>query len=276
MAEYRFSALYFRASLKDESLYIEFSLDIDEDSVSEGNIFVMNKEERRIEPFEVSVSGRTARLKFLHSPAPDVPYTVVVQGGIKAITGEKIEAAVIRTIEFESTVKTSVRIISPANFEKVGEIRIKLSEEGDFPVNSFYIEIAGENAFYSILRSIELTEADEVLVSDLPDGQYYIRARAVKGEDYGAWSSVTTFVVGKTRTEVSEAPLIEDLTEEKKEAEPAGEKSVPTEVFDDELPKEFIISLPKEAAPLPYPLTNEGSGTVALGSVTVTVTRRNL
>lgn len=273
MAEYRFSALYFKAVIEDGSILIEFSLDVDEDSIGEGNIFVMNKVAGRIEPFQVIVTGRTVRLNLISSPAPDVPYTIVVNGGIKAITGEKIESAVIRTIVFESSVKSSVRIVSPANFQKLRNLEIKLSEEGDHPVNCFQLEIARENGFYNILRNLELTDINGIAVSDLEKGQYYIRARAFSGDNYGPWSRIITFTIEEPEKAVPAIPgipVIEDLTDICGKHGMAEKEGAAFEIFDDEIPDRFTILSAIELAPLPCP----GLTGVSNDSVSVTVTRR--
>ena len=44
MAEYKFVVLDIRANLKEQSVFIDFSLDIDEDSISSDKIYLINQE----------------------------------------------------------------------------------------------------------------------------------------------------------------------------------------------------------------------------------------
>ena len=55
MAEYTFSVLTTRTSLKEQCIYIDFSLDLDEDTVNSGKIYLINDDSKKLkEIFEES------------------------------------------------------------------------------------------------------------------------------------------------------------------------------------------------------------------------------
>lgn len=200
MAEMNFVLLSIQTSLKQKSVFIECSLDIDEDTIDANSIIILDKTKSTIELYDSEVDGHLIQARLKNDPQPGDKYTILVQDTIKSIVGDKLEEAIFREIAFDSEVTSDVNILSPANFEKVHATKISWEEKGEHPVNSFDVQVAKENVFYNIVTSSKVTGQTEVEFPDLPDGQYYVRCRAAKGDDYGRWSNVITFLYSAPET----------------------------------------------------------------------------
>lgn len=194
MAEMQFSVLAVSTSLKAKSIFIECSLDVDEDTVSSANVVLLNKTANTVELFEPEVDGHIIQLKLKSDPQPGDSYTILIQSGIESVVGDKLDGAMMRDLVFESEVVSEIEIASPANFEKIGKLKLVWKEVGNSLTNESEWQVAKENGFYNICYQTKVQGAESVELPNLPDGQYYFRGRAVKGEDYGRWSEVRTFL----------------------------------------------------------------------------------
>ena len=194
MAEFKFSVLSINSSLKEQSVFIECALDIDEDSVNADNIILMNKETKAIALFDAIVDGRIIQLKLRNWAAPNQKYTLIVQAGIKSVVGDTLESSLFRNFTFASEITTTASFLSPVNFETITDMNFSWAESGEKPIGDFYIEIASDNAFYNIVQKLAAPGIKNVTLADIPEGQYYARIRVQRGEQYGVWSDTITFV----------------------------------------------------------------------------------
>jgi hypothetical protein len=194
----RFDLLGINASLKDKKVYIECTLNADETTVTSDTITLALRESNRILNYDLAVNGSVIELDLKDWPVPNIEYILVVQTGIKSITGEPLSAALKRMITFPSEITSTIVITSPSDHEEIHALNLawseKLAEENIKPVNSYYIEVAQENAFYNIIKATHVYEKRQINLVDISEGQYYLRIRAQNDDEYGRWSETITFL----------------------------------------------------------------------------------
>ena len=129
MAEYKFVVLDIRANLKEQSVFIDFSLDIDEDSISSDKIYLINQETKSIAPFSVVVDGKTIQLKLLDWAIPNDKYSLIVEAGITSIVDNTIDSSIIQDVVFESEVNKEETKIKEAKVVKTSKKSKNKKEE---------------------------------------------------------------------------------------------------------------------------------------------------
>ena len=214
MARFNFCGSRIESSLKDQSIYIRCTADVDEESVTEDSVYLLHRSEnsrsKTIAPIDIFVDGHVIQLKLKDWATPGEEYVLVVQNTICGIVDDptyKLETSILRNIKFDSEVTSEVNVISPVDFASVSSpIKISWKETGEQLEGSFYMEVATENAFYNIIRKVFISA--EELEGAFNNGtytleyaqleeprQYYIRIRAQRQDgEYGRWSKVRTFV----------------------------------------------------------------------------------
>lgn len=228
MAEFKFSILSINTSLKDKSVFIECALDVDEDTVTPNTVILLNKTTNSIELYDAVVEGKIIQVLMKRWPEPGDEYTILIQGGIQSVVGDKLESTLMRSFTFKSEVTSNVAIVSPTNFEKISELKIVLNETGKTTGN-YYLEVAKENAFYNLTHHSEIIGKKELILTDLEPGQYYVRARAFEGKEYGRWSETITFVYEKAAS--TEQPST--TPEAPKKEDPIIDDTVPVIIVDE-------------------------------------------
>ena len=270
--EHKFQLLSIKPSMKDKTVQLIFSLDIDEDSVVD-NIYLMQEKPRTHIPCDITVKKRTVTLTLTQWPTPNVTYSLIIEPGkVLSITEEKLIDFLPVKVEFKSEILTDVKILSPKNFEEVkDELTITWQEVGPSPTRKYYIEIATENIFENL---VEVAVVDKTIHPDADnkysatfkalkkEGQYYVRVRPQNDNTYGRWSETITFVLPKTKTivpnpqpeekEKPKRPEILDLTkkadppQKAPEEKPSIVKTPKMVIYDENTPKEFKIEFAEE------------------------------
>lgn len=219
-----FSIVSVETSLLDNAIIINFSKDIDPDSVNPDDIYVMEHDSRVIVPFDIDVEKNFVKITSKSGFEPDTNYTILIQVGISDLVGTTLEAPLMREVRFGSDVTNTVRIVEPIDFEIVHEVALKWQEydrngkiiaDKDIK-DSFDIQIACENAFYNVICDTTTIsgDTDAVLKEPIEDGQYYFRIRAHNGEYFGRWSNVGTFVFKKQDVVPEPEPVPEPVPDE--------------------------------------------------------------
>lgn len=233
MAEYRFSILEVRADLMEQSIFIEMTHDVDEDTLSAENIYLIDAATQVMAPVDIIADGSTVQLKLKNWAVPNQKYTLIVQPTIESIVGQKLKGALLKNIVFESKVVSTIKIVSPYNYKAYKKnINLSWREKTDGArENSFYIEISDDTNFFNVIYR---TFIDHSYVVDANNdylhkatieplekyGQYYVRIRAQKENgEYGKWSDSVTFdysetVKKKEKTEEIEQKPINNPSEE--------------------------------------------------------------
>lgn len=237
-------------NLVDRTVQIEFTLDLDPDSASLDSLVLCDKSTARIIPVNIAVSKKIITLHLQEWPEAEKEYLLRIQSGIRSIVDDELPDSLQRVIVFKSEVLSTVNVISPSHHEVLNELHIKWEEisidgKEESLVSSYYLEIAKENAFYNIVRSTEITDRQEIQLTDIEEGQYYLRIRAQKNGEYGRWSEVITFLVQEENEdeETSEEPIFEEDLE--LVSQPVNGET-PTSfifVFDEEIDTENMPSI---------------------------------
>jgi len=99
-------------------------------------------------------------------------------------------------------------VLSPSNHEVLNELHFlweEVSVDGkrENLVSSYLLQIAKENTFYNVVRETEVVEKQEIRITDIDEGQYYLRVRAQKNGKYGRWSKVISFLVRQAEDKTS-------------------------------------------------------------------------
>lgn len=194
----KFDLLGINTSMKDKKVYIECTLDVEELSVTIDTITLTERSTNRILNYDLAVIGSIIELQLKEWPVPNVEYSLIIQTQVKSITEEPLSAALKRNIVFLSEITSTVVITSPCEHEEVNSLKLawteKPADKNAELVNAYYIEVANENAFYNIVRASTVYDKKEVVLTGIPEGQYYMRVRAQNGDQCGRWSDIVTFL----------------------------------------------------------------------------------
>lgn len=209
MAEYNFVVLDVRASFKEQSVFVNFSLDLDEDTISTERIYLLNQETKSIAPIKTIVDGKILQIKLLDWAVPNNRYTLIIESGVGSISDEVTDTSLLMDVIFESEVVSEISIINPYNYQIYRDAIDLCWQEitTGKRTNSYYVEISDDTGFHHIVRNtlinMESSVPDNVdndfrykiSLAPITDyGQYYIRVRAQDNQDnYGKWSNVVTF-----------------------------------------------------------------------------------
>ena len=203
-------------NLVDRTIKIEFTLDIDPDSASLDSLVLCDKATARIIPANIAVSKKAITMHLQEWPEAEKEYLLRIQSGIRSIVDDVLPDSLQRVIVFKSEVLSTVNVLSPAHHEVLSALHVSWEEvsvdgKEESLVSSYYLEIAKENAFYNIVRATEVANKQEIQLTDIEEGQYYLRVRAQKNGEYGRWSEVITFLVRSEQGEYEEEePIFEE------------------------------------------------------------------
>lgn len=231
-----FSIVTVESSLLDNAIIITFSKDIDPDSVSPVNIYVMNSESRAAVPFEIDVDEDFVKIISKTGFEPNTDYTILIQPGICDLIGNELKDPMVRQVHFGGDITNTVRVVEPIDFEVVHEVALKWEEYDKkgklIPAarmkDAFEVQIAHENAFYNVIYSTitVATDTNVSLKDPVEEGQYYFRVRARQGEQFGRWSNVGTFIFKKQEEKSAPEPAPAPPQEENPvEEEPKPERT---------------------------------------------------
>jgi hypothetical protein len=242
-----FNVLSISTSLLEKKVSIEFSLDVNEDTVTLDSLVLVEKATSTIVNTRILVDRNVVQLELVDWPIPNTEYLIKVQKGIASIVDDELPDSLQRNVIFESEITSVVEVLSPADYQELTELSVSWKETqirtSENLVHSYYLEIATENAFYNVLRKTEVHNADSITLAGLPNGQYYLRIRVQKDGQYGQWSDIVTFVVnGESSTpgpvyddgEEDDGPIFED------------ELVVLSVPVNGETPKSFLIEFDEE------------------------------
>lgn len=187
--------------MRAKKIIVEFSHDIDSSSIDDSTLQIIHRKTRDFVDYNIDVEGKVVSITLLEWPFPNQEYILKIEK-VKNILGDTLVSGIRKKIIFKSSVCSTVDIISPAFNEVVNELVVKWvenkkDETHDF-VNSFYLEVSSEANFYNINYKTLVTNQQEVELPVLTAGQYYVRCRAQKEEQYGFWSETITFLIDKT------------------------------------------------------------------------------
>jgi hypothetical protein len=194
-----FSITTIAPSLQDKQVYVNFSMDVDPVTVNDANIEIYDRATRNTVKCGYSVNGKEVQVTLDSWPIPNIEYIIVIQN-IKDVLGDDLSSGARRIIMFNSVITSGLKITYPAYDEVITNLLVKweevLQEPSATPVGSYHIQISSENSFYNIIKDTTVVGSLQIDISDIVDGQYYVRGRVEKDGQYGAWSEVITFIIG--------------------------------------------------------------------------------
>lgn len=260
--EHRIQVLSVRTSLKNKTITLTCSADIDEDTVTPDTVCLALPSSAEIVPIKLECDRRKIIVTIIPEILINTDYRLTTTKEIESIVGESLEPLKALKVVFESAVVTDVQVISPVNFETTEEeTELKWQETGkeEDLCNRYQIQIATDNGFFNVSVDNIIDGEDSFKVT-LPANQYFVRIRAIKEPDYGKWSPIVTFTVPKEKPlpvpnpqpEPKSRPGIPEIVDYTKDDEPIihgqeKEKLQPATMLtsdkmvyiDDELPQTF-------------------------------------
>lgn len=213
----KFSILQVSTGLMEKKVEIKFSLDVDPDTVNLDNLVLIAKDSGKIPEYTFNTTRDVVELTLDQWPEANEEYLLKIQKGITSIVGDELPDSLQRNIIFKSEITSLVEVLSPADHEELSKLFVAWRETQATTlgglVNSFYLEISTNNAFYQTVVKTEVIGKDNITISDIAPGRYYLRVRAQQGEFYGQWSEIIPFEFRpeeKSCTEVDEdMPILE-------------------------------------------------------------------
>jgi len=194
--EFKISAI--DVEMQNKSIIVAFTMDIDPLTINDANIRVYSKASRNDVEYVSKLDGKILTLELIDWPEPNSEYVLIIQQ-LKSVIGDDLVSGIRRKVIFESSICSKLEITYPAYTEVITDLKVAwkevLASEAHEYVSSYYIEISSENAFHNILKKVLVVDRNEVDLSELPNGQYYVRGRVQKDNEYGAWSEVITFII---------------------------------------------------------------------------------
>lgn len=179
---------------------------IDPNTIDEINVDVYERETRSPMDFTLSINGEKLEVTLKDWPIPNTSYVFYLKT-LKNILGQELTNGIKRRVEFSSCITKMARVDSPSMHQVIDELLIKtskyetVSNEVDVSTinETVHIQVSTDNMFYNMAKETT-TQADEILLTYLEPGQYYIRSRVEDIVDnefqYGKWSETVTFVLG--------------------------------------------------------------------------------
>ena len=210
----KFTATNFDIDKPTKNIYLSFSHDINEDTITKSSLYIEDADGEMLDR-TITVDGLNVIIHIDGEIKPNVEYTMYATRGIESALGQKLSYRINKKFIFDTTVRSSVRIISPSNFEETDDtVNIEWEECVDSEnqrVNKFYIEISDDHLFENIIVDTKVSNKNKIKLSGLKKpGQHFIRIRTqTNEEDYGAWSDIVTFIY-KDGTQDISAPNNED------------------------------------------------------------------
>ncbi|MGG2085383.1 hypothetical protein [Lysinibacillus pakistanensis] len=191
-------------NLVDRTIKVEFTLDIDPDSASLDSLVLCDKETSRIILADIKVSKKIITMYMQEWPEADKQYLLRIQSGIRSIVDDVLSESLLKVIVFKGEVISTVNVLSPSNHEILNELHfiweeVSADAKKENLVSSYFLQIAKENTFYNIVRETEVIGKQEIRITDIDEGQYYLRVRAQKNGKYGRWSEVISFLVRRAQ-----------------------------------------------------------------------------
>lgn len=248
--DFRVSAI--DVDLKNKSVTIACTMDIDPDTINDANVRLYSKTSRNDIEYVPKLNGKILTLELIDWPEPNLDYIIVIQQ-LKSVLGDDLVSGVRRKIIFESSICSKLEITYPAYDEVITDLKVAwkeilASEEHEY-FNSYYIEISTENAFHNVLKKVEVSDRNEIDLSELLNGQYYVRGRVQKDNEYGSWSEIITFIIGDKAAKPG--PIFDSGEEDQEEDEEiyTPEVKILTVPSNGETPESILIEFDCEIDP---------------------------
>lgn len=208
-----FNILNFATDFINNKIVIEFTLHLDKTTVNFDKVIVIDGVTRKMPKYKIEIQKTKMNILFEEDPVPNRNYEIRILDGVRSAFGDYLEGSWSRGFVFKSSIDSTIEIISPSDFEVMEELNIKWKEIIKKEKNSdrFKIEISKENVFFNNPIITSTFNKDSIILSDLEDGQYYLRMRAESESEYGEWSETISFIIKKKQIEEELPVFFDDL-----------------------------------------------------------------
>lgn len=218
-----FSVVSIESVLNKKQILITTNQEININTFKDTVVEIYERGSKNSVLFFTEINDKVLTITFKDWPVPNSEYILSIKE-LLSITDEALTSSVKKKIKFESSIVSTVSVISPGMFEQIELLNIELKEvaaKPEFLKGSFYIEISKDNAFIDTVIKTCISKTSFKLA--LPSfGQYFMRIRVQDEIDlsqYGMWSELITFKYGNV-SESGEIPEIEDPDIEEDPTEP--------------------------------------------------------
>lgn len=198
-----FSILTLETNIVDKQIIVTANNTIDPNNVNEINVELYERETKAHMPYSLAVNGNKLIVTLKEWPVPNSSYIFYLKT-LNNVLGQPLKSGIKRRLTFESDITKEVEIISPSMHEKVDVLNVKLNIfdktdiKVDVPGEKTRIELSTDTMFNNIIKHTS-TINNSITLSDIPSGQYFIRARIEANDkkfQYSKWSKVITFFYG--------------------------------------------------------------------------------
>lgn len=195
---YEFTINEIKLDLRTKTISVDFAFDIDPDTITTESIQIRNRANGNYEEYDYKIDGHTLYITLVNWPEPNQDYILRIEG-LQSILGDQLTNAIRKKIVFNSAICSTITIISPSLNELINDnINIKweenIADTTHKAINSYYLEISDDAHFHNIVLETTIKEKKNITLDLLDSGQYFLRIRAQKDEDYGLWSEPITFL----------------------------------------------------------------------------------
>lgn len=197
---------------KKKTVNITTTLNVDDNSINDATVQILGPDGLAPINCRYTVNDCNISVELIDWPMVNKNYSIRING-IEDIFQNKLVQPIKKRIVFQSDIDSTVNILSPVEFETLTELEIKIEEiltnVDKEPVGEYRIDISTDQAFYNIVRSFTTTK-NEVLLTDLPEDQYFIRARCETESNVGLYCDLLTFKVESSEASIGSPGNIYD------------------------------------------------------------------
>lgn len=213
--------LSIETSFVDKKINVYTNFDIDPTTVNNDNIIVFDKESSTELILDFKIKNKIIEIYIKEEIEVNKIYTFKIQN-ICNIIGEKISSGILKEIKFESSIKDIPIIYSPAEYEEISKLIVKLKTENEIKYDfKYFIQVSKDMAFINNVIQTDTIE-NSITLPNLENGQYFVRAR-IESKDIGRWSETTSFIIFNIEEDTdSDEPIYEEeivVTEKPKDGE---------------------------------------------------------
>ena len=225
-----FSLLGIDTDIRNGQIILEFNNALDDNKKDEIAINIYERYNKINIIFDYIINQNKLIISLIDDPVPNTDYIVKIKN-IKSILDESLPAAINTKFNFKSNVISTLKILSPIQFQEVDKLEIDLEEvanKNEDYINSYFVQISTDTSFNNIINSFITKDLRTSIYLKNP-GQYFIRARIQQDEsNYSKWTETVTFI----KTGIIENNNIEEP--DKSVEVDFGEDDEPIIDFDDE------------------------------------------
>ena len=221
-----FSIISVKSNLIKKEIIVETNQPLNSNTIDETKIELIERKTKAQASFDRRIEDNNLILTLKDWALPNSVYILFIED-LKNILNESLNTHYSRKIIFTSCITDTVEITSPSMYEEIQKLYIAFNRTNignDGIEKAIYVEVSTDNEFYNIVKQSVVFDKDNITLSSVTNGQYYVRARVqshIEDKDfqYGEWSKTISFVFGakeskpeKEEDTLDYIPSFEDMT----------------------------------------------------------------